>query len=84
MTETLTLMLEQLILEDNPQDDTDYHRAIGRLTEQPIDTPDDKAFTQDEVSQVIEGFKPRARRHNLWSTTTGKQRHAQNNDSYLQ
>jgi len=59
MIETLALTLEQLIPEDNPQDDTDYHRAIRKLTEQPIDTPDDKAFTQDEVRQVIEGFKPK-------------------------
>jgi len=59
MTETLALMLEQLIPEDNPQDDTDYHRAIRKLAEQPIDTPDDKAFTQVEVRKVIVGFKPK-------------------------
>jgi len=59
MIETLTLTLEQLILEDNIQDDTDYHRAIQSLAEQPTDTPDDKDFTQDEVRQVVEGFKPR-------------------------
>jgi len=39
MTETLALMLDQLIPEDNPQDDTDYHRVMRRLTEQTIDTP---------------------------------------------
>jgi hypothetical protein len=50
--------LEQLILEDRIQDDTDYHREIRSLAEQPIDTPDDKDFTQDEVRQVVEGFKP--------------------------
>jgi len=59
MTETLDLMLEHLIPEDNPQYHTDYHRTIIRLTEQPIDTPDDKAFTQDEVTQEMEGFKPK-------------------------
>jgi len=59
MTETLTVMLEQLIPEDNPQDDTDHHKAIRRQPEQPIDTTDDKEFFQDEVRQVIEGFKPK-------------------------
>jgi hypothetical protein len=49
MAETLTLMMEQLIPEDNIEDDTDCHRAIGRLAEQPIDTPDDKEFTRNEV-----------------------------------
>ena len=56
MRETLTVTLEQLILEDNILDDTEYHRAIRRLAEQPIDTPDDKDFTQDEVRQVVEGL----------------------------
>jgi hypothetical protein len=59
MTETLIFMMEQLIPEDNIQDDTDYHRAIRRIVQQPIDTPDDNEFTQDEVRLVIEGFKPR-------------------------
>jgi len=31
---------------------------MRRLVEQPIDIPDDKEFTQDEVRQAIEGFKP--------------------------
>jgi len=59
MRETLTVTLEQLILEDNILDDTEYHRTIRSLAEQPIDTPDDKDFTQDEVRQVVEGFTPR-------------------------
>jgi hypothetical protein len=29
-------MAEQLIPEDNPQDDTDHHKNIRRLTEQTI------------------------------------------------
>ena len=33
--------------------------AIRSLAEQTIDTPDDKDFTQNEVRQVVEGFKPR-------------------------
>jgi len=36
--ETMTLMMEQLIPEDNTHDDTDYHMNIIRLTEQPIET----------------------------------------------
>jgi hypothetical protein len=33
MGETLTVILEQLTLEDNTLDDTEYHRAIRRLAE---------------------------------------------------
>jgi hypothetical protein len=51
MTEMLNLMMEQMISEDNPQDDIDHHKEIRRQTEQPIDTTDDKEFTQDEVRQ---------------------------------
>jgi hypothetical protein len=29
--ESLKLMMEQLIPEDNPQDDTDHHRKIRKL-----------------------------------------------------
>jgi len=59
MIDTLVYMAEQLIPEDNPQDDTDPHKNIRRLTEQPIETIDDRDFSQDEVRQIIEGFNPR-------------------------
>jgi hypothetical protein len=52
-------MVEQLIPEDNPQDDTDHRKNTRRLTEQPIETIDDRDFSQDEVRQIIEGFNPR-------------------------
>ena len=52
-------MAEQLIPEDNPQDDTDHHKNIRRLTEQPIETIDDTDFSQDELREIIEDFNPR-------------------------
>jgi hypothetical protein len=52
-------MAEQLILKDNPQDDTDHHKNIRRLTEKPIETINDRDFSQDEVRQIIEGFNPK-------------------------
>jgi hypothetical protein len=57
--ETMKFMIEQLIPEDSAQDDTEHHINIRRLTEQPIETTDDRGFTQDEVRQIIEGFNPR-------------------------
>jgi len=41
MTDTLKFMLE-LIPEENAQDDTDRHKNVSRLTEQPIETTDEK------------------------------------------
>jgi len=56
--ETLEYVAEHLILEDNPHNDTDYHKNIRRLTEQPINTISDRDFNQDEVRRTIEGFNP--------------------------
>jgi len=50
MIDTLVYMVEQLILEGSPQDDTDHHKNIRRLTEQPIETIDERDFSQDEVT----------------------------------
>jgi len=50
-------MLEHLFPEDDPQKDTDQQKEVRRQTEQTINTADDKEFAQDEVRQVLEGFK---------------------------
>ena len=55
--ETIELMLEHLLPEDDPQKDTDQRKEVSRQTERPINTADDKEFSQDEIRQVLEGFK---------------------------
>jgi ribonuclease HI len=55
--ETLRFILHQLTPDDNPQDDTYHHITVRKQTEQPLNTPNDKEFTQEEVGQVIEGLK---------------------------
>jgi len=37
---------------------THRHKNVRRPTE-PIETTDDRGFTQDEVRQIVEGFNPR-------------------------
>ena len=59
MIDKLVYIAEQLILEDNPQDDTNHDKNIRRLTEQPIETIEDRNFSQDELRQIIEIFNPR-------------------------
>jgi hypothetical protein len=49
---------EHLIPEDNPHD-TDYHKYIRPLTEQPNNTINERDFNQDEVRRTIEGFNPK-------------------------
>jgi hypothetical protein len=57
MEDTLRFLLDQLNPEDNPQDDTDHYKEVKRQVEQPINIPNDKEFTQEEVKRVIVGLK---------------------------
>ena len=57
--ETLQTMMDLLIPEDSTQDDTIQHKNTRRLAAQPIDTANDKEFTQEEVQQTIESFNSR-------------------------
>jgi len=47
--ETLEYIAEHLIPEDNSHNNTDYHKNIRRLTEQPNNTINDRDFKKDEV-----------------------------------
>jgi len=60
--ETIERMLEHLFSEDDPHKDTDQQKEVRRQTEQPINTADDKEFTQDGVRQVLEGLKDKKAR----------------------
>jgi len=51
------LLLKHLFPDDDPQKDTDRQKEARRHTKQPINTADDKQFTQDEVRQLVEVFK---------------------------
>ena len=55
--ETLRFILHQLAPDDNSQYDTYHHITVRKQTEQPLSTPNDNEFTQEEVGQVIEGLK---------------------------
>ena len=55
--ETIELMLEHLFPEDDPQKNKHQQKELTLQTEQSINTADDKEFTQDEVWQILEGFK---------------------------
>jgi hypothetical protein len=57
--ETLQTLMDLLIPEDNTQDDTSQHKSTRSLAAQPLDTTNDRKFTQDEVRQTIESFNSR-------------------------
>ena len=59
MKETLQIMLDQLMPEDNHKEDTTYRMTIRKQTKQPLYTTDYKEFTKEEVRQVIESLQPK-------------------------
>ena len=50
---TVKHMLDYFAPEDNEANDSAEHRLIRKLTKEPMDTEDDKSFTQEEVASVI-------------------------------
>ena len=53
LDETTQYMLEYLVPEDNVEGETDHHKFLRATTEKPIQTPDDRDFTQEEIQQII-------------------------------
>jgi len=66
--ETIELMLKHLFPEDDPQKDTDQQKEVMRQMEQPTNTAEDKEFIQDEVRQLLEGFKDKKAPGSNWIT----------------
>jgi len=58
--ETLSLMMETFAPRDNIGDNNEYHKNIRALTEQPVNTTDDREFTTPEIRSIIENMKNRA------------------------
>jgi hypothetical protein len=46
--------------QDDRRDDSDYHKQIRALTEQPANTVDDREFTKQEIRIIIENMKNKA------------------------
>jgi len=47
--ETLTHMIRYFTPEDNQNDDNEYHKLLRAQTQESMDTPDDKEFTEQEM-----------------------------------
>ena len=54
---TLSHMLEYFAPEDNQKDDTEFHRQARILSQDPIDTDDDKEFTVDEIRNAVDSME---------------------------
>jgi ribonuclease HI len=57
INETVTYMLDYLITKDVEDNDTDYHKEVRTLAEQPIQTEDDREYTPEEIGEAIGAIK---------------------------
>jgi hypothetical protein len=57
LNETVKVMSDYLILEDDQTDDTNYHKGIRAQSKEPIQTADDRDYTQTEVKNAIYDLK---------------------------
>ena len=53
LNETLKYMLEQSAPEDSHNDDSDTHKQARFLSDEPIDTEDEKDFTVGEIRNAV-------------------------------
>jgi hypothetical protein len=53
LPETLKHMLEHFAPEDNHNDDSDFHKQARILSQEPVDTEDDKDFTVEEIKSAV-------------------------------
>jgi len=51
--ETLKHMLEYFVPDDNQKDDSNFHKQARILSQDPIDTGDDKEFTVEEIRNAV-------------------------------
>ena len=54
INETVKVMIDHLIPNDEQTDDTDYHKRIRTLSRELILTADDRDYTPAEVSNAID------------------------------
>ena len=59
INETLNYMINHFVPEDKENEDNEYHRLIREETRRPIDTPDDRAFTQQEIKGILTRMNPK-------------------------
>jgi hypothetical protein len=53
LNETLTHMLRHFTLEDNQNNDNEYHKQLRKQSQESIDTADDKEFTVREIKNAL-------------------------------
>ena len=56
LRETIQCTLEYLVPKDEEAEETDHHKQVRTLIEEPMDTEDDRDFTTEEIRQIIKSI----------------------------
>jgi len=56
LLEILQCALQYLTPKDDKSEETEYHKQIRKLIEEPMETKDDKDFTEEETRQTIQSI----------------------------
>jgi hypothetical protein len=56
LRETIECILENLIPKDDEAVETDHHRHIRTLIEEPMGKEDDREFTSEEIRQTLKSI----------------------------
>ena len=56
LLETLQCALEYLTPKDDKSEESKHHKQIRKLIEEPMETGDDKDFTEEEIRQTIQSI----------------------------
>ena len=56
LLEILQCALQYLTPKDDKSEETEYHKQLRKLIEEPMDTEDDKDFTEEEIRQTIQSI----------------------------
>jgi hypothetical protein len=56
---TLKYMLDYFSPGDNENSDSKYHQKVRKLSKEPLETEDDRIFSQEEILAVLKKFDPK-------------------------
>ena len=56
MEQTVKLMLAYFTLEDNEQDDSEFHKRAREKSQETVNTPDNREFTMAEIRNAVESL----------------------------
>ena len=58
LTESMNYMLENFAPDDKEEEDSEHHKSVRKRNREPLETQEDKAFTKNEISDILGKMDP--------------------------